>query len=49
MVNNLTIYGDNEMSITLTKNTKSQHNTKHIYVQDHYIKELVNKKEHTIK
>ena len=29
----------------LTKNAKSQHQTKHIDVQHHYIQELVDKKE----
>ena len=37
------------MSITLIKNVKSQHQTKHIDVQYHYIKELINKKEFNIK
>ena len=48
-VENLTLYGDNEMSIALTKNAESQHRTKHIDVQHHYIRELVNEKELTIK
>ena len=48
-VENLTLYGDNEMSIALTKNAESQHQTKHIDVQYHYIRELVNKKKFTIK
>lgn len=37
----ITLYGDNETSITLTKNAESQHRTKHIDVQHHYIRELV--------
>lgn len=48
-VKDLTLHGDNEMSIALTKNAESQHRTKHIDVQNHYIRELVNKKELTIK
>ena len=31
-VEDVTLYGDNEMSIALTKNAKSQHRTKHIDV-----------------
>lgn len=31
------LYGDNEISIILTKNTKSQAKTKYINVQDYYI------------
>lgn len=37
--------GDNEASLSLTKNPESQHRTKHIDVQYHYIRELVNDKE----
>ena len=48
-VENLTLYGDNEMSIALTKNIESQHRTKHINVQYHYIRELVNEGELTVK
>ena len=40
----ITLNGDNEMGITLTKNAESQHRTKHIDVQDHYIRELIDKK-----
>ena len=40
----ITLNSDNEMSITLTKNAESQHRTKHIDVQDHYIRELIDKK-----
>ena len=47
-VENVTLYGDNEMSIALTKNVESQHRTKHIDVQHHYIRELVNERELTI-
>lgn len=36
----ITLYGDNETSITLTKNAESQHRTKHIDVQHNYIREL---------
>ena len=49
VIENLTLYGDNEMSIALTKNAESQHRTKHIDVQHHYIRELVNERELTIK
>ncbi len=49
IVEGLTLFGDNEMSIALTKNAESQHRTKHIDVQHHYIRELVNEKELTIK
>ena len=48
VVEDVTLYGDNEMSIVLTKNTESQHRTKHIDVQHHYIRELVNEREFTI-
>lgn len=37
------------MSITLTKNAKSQYQTKYINIQHHYIRKLVNKREFTIK
>lgn len=37
----LTLHGDNEMSIALTKNAESQRRTKHIDVQHHYIRELI--------
>ena len=43
------LHGDNEMSIALTKNVESQHCTKHINVQYHYIRELVNEGELTVK
>ena len=43
------MHGDNEMSIALTKNAESQHRTKHINVQHHYIRELINEGELTIK
>lgn len=45
----LTLHGDNKMSIVLTNNAESQYYTKHINVKHHYIGELVNKKELTIK
>lgn len=48
-VEGLTLHGDNEISIALTKNAESQHRTKHIYVQHHYIMELVSKRELTVK
>lgn len=37
------------MSIALTKNAESQHRTKHIDVQHHCVRELVNEKELTIR
>lgn len=37
MVESITLHGNNEMSIALTKNSKSQHQTKHIDVEYHYI------------
>lgn len=37
----ITLHGDNEMSIALTKNAESQRRTKHIDVQQHYIRELI--------
>ena len=48
-VKDITLYGDNKMSIALTKNAESQHRTKHIDVQHHYIRELVNERELIIK
>lgn len=36
------------MSIALAKKTESQHSIKHINVQYHYIRELVNNKEFII-
>ena len=44
----VTLNSDNEMSITLTKNAESQHRTKRIDIQDHYIRELIYKKELTV-
>ncbi len=49
VVRDVTLHGNNEMSITLTKNTESQYQTKYINVQHHYIRELVHKKEFTVK
>ena len=37
------------MSITLTKNAKSQHQTKHINVQHHCIRKLINDQKLSIK
>lgn len=42
------LFGNNEMSIVLTKNAKSQYGTKHINIQYYYIRELVYKEELTI-
>lgn len=49
VVENLELYRDNEMNIALIKNIESQHQTKHIEVQYHYIREWVNKKKLIIK
>lgn len=37
VVKNIILHGDNEMNIALTKNAKSQHQTKYINVQHHHI------------
>ena len=47
-IEDVILYGNNKMSIALTKNAESQHWTKHINVQHHYIRELVNERELTI-
>lgn len=44
-ITGLSLKGDNEASLNLTKNPESQHRTKHIDVQHHYVRELVNDKE----
>lgn len=44
-INHITLHGDNETSIMLTKNAESQHRTKRIDVQHHYIRELVDEGE----
>lgn len=43
------LFGNNKMSIVLTKNIKSQHHTKYISISHYYIWELVNKRKFTIK
>lgn len=48
LVVDLIWYEDNKINIALTKNAESQYCTKHIDVQHHYIRELVNEKEFTI-
>lgn len=48
-VKNLRLFGDNKMSIALTKNAKNQHQTKYNDVPHYFIKKLVNKRELTIK
>lgn len=48
-VESLMLHGNNEISITLTKNVDSQYYIKYISIQYYYIKELVNKKKITIK
>lgn len=49
MVEEITLYKNNEMNIKLTKNTKCQRRTTHIDIQPHYIWKLVDKRELTIK
>lgn len=44
-VKSVILYGNNKMSIALTKNAKNQYQIKQINVQYYYIRELVNKKE----
>lgn len=41
----ITLHGDNEISIALTKNAESQRRTKHIDVQHYYIRELIDEGE----
>lgn len=48
-INACTLYKDNKASIILTKNVKSQSQTKHIDVQHYYIKELVTNGELVVK
>ena len=48
IVPEITLNGDNDMSITLTKNAESHHRTKHIDVQHQYIRELIDEKELTV-
>ncbi len=48
-VENFMLHSDNKMNIALTKNAESQYCTKHINIQYHYIRELVNKRELTVK
>ncbi len=48
-IKNLMLHGDNKMNIALTKNMESQHYIRHIGVQHHYIRELVNEGELTVK
>lgn len=49
VVEGVNVHDDNEMSIALTKNVESQHSTKYIDIQHHYIYKLVDKKEVTMK
>lgn len=44
MVEGITLYGDNKMSIVLIKNTERQNCTKYIDVQHHHIQEFVDEK-----
>ncbi len=48
-VEGFTLFDNNKMSIALIKNKESQHCTKYINVHHYYIRELVNKRELTIK
>lgn len=41
----VTLNGDNESSLSSTKNPEAENRTKHIDVQHHYIQELINEKE----
>jgi hypothetical protein len=38
----ITIYGDNQGSIAIAKNPKNHSRTKHIDVQHHFVRELIN-------
>lgn len=49
IVENLILNSNNKMSIAFTKNIESQYYIKHIDVQYHYIRELVNGEELTVK
>lgn len=49
IVENFTLYVNNEINIALIKNAKSQHQIKYMDVHHHYISKLVNKKKLTIK
>lgn len=49
VVEGITLYDNNEMSIAVTKNAESQHCTKHIDIQHHYIRKLVSERELTVK
>lgn len=49
VVEKVTMYGNNKMRIALTKNAKSQHQTKHINIQYYYICELIDEGEIIIK
>lgn len=40
--------GDNESSLSLTKTPEAQNRTKHIDVQYHYTRDLINEKELTV-
>lgn len=41
LMTEMILNGDNESSLSLTQNPKSQNQTKHIDVQHHYIQELI--------
>lgn len=48
VVENVTLQDDNEIRITLTKFAESQRRTKHIDLQHHHIRELINEGELTV-
>lgn len=48
LMTDVLINGDNESSLSLTKNSEAQNRTKHIDVQHHYIRELINEKEQIV-
>ena len=45
VVRKMEMLGDNKTSLTLTKDSKSQNRTKHIYVMHHHVQGLVKKGE----
>lgn len=49
MVEKITLYKDNDINITLRKNTESQKYTKQINIQYYYIWELIDQGEFMIK
>lgn len=49
VIESLTIYKDNKMSIALTKNVESQYRIKYINIYHYYITKLVYNKKLTVK